>query len=104
MLLFDGPKKHNIMGNEFYFRFSMWNKRIQDCWWYDFTINWKFFESRQMFLELFRILTGENAKINEFPWTASLVRKRFFGGYSPYCGGTLVNNLYVVTASHCVDG
>jgi len=40
----------------------------------------------------------------DLPWTALLYRRGFFGGRSPYCGATLINNLYVLTASHCVDG
>lgn len=53
-----------------------------------------------------RIVNGEPAKINEYPWTAALLRKSWLGtvSKSAYCGGTLINDRYVVTASHCVDG
>jgi secreted trypsin-like serine protease len=52
-------------------------------------------------------VNGEPAQISEIPWTVGLVRAGFFGfgaGRKPFCGGTLINNLYVATASHCVDG
>jgi len=54
-----------------------------------------------------RIVNGTAAKIDDIPWTVGLGRVGFFGfgaSKKPYCGGTLINNLYVVTASHCVDG
>ncbi|KAL0881591.1 hypothetical protein ABMA27_001420 [Loxostege sticticalis] len=46
-----------------------------------------------------RIVGGEEAGINEFPWMARLTYfKRF------YCGGMLINDRYVLTAAHCVKG
>ncbi|OXA43669.1 mite allergen Der p 3 [Folsomia candida] len=51
-----------------------------------------------------KIVGGEDARINDLPWTALLYKRGFFGGRSPYCGGTLINSLYVLTAAHCVDG
>ncbi|CAG7717287.1 unnamed protein product [Allacma fusca] len=52
-----------------------------------------------------KIVGGELAYIREYPWTVALVRYSSFGGSKrPFCGGTLINNRYVLTASHCVDG
>ncbi|XP_021962868.1 trypsin-1 [Folsomia candida] len=53
-----------------------------------------------------RIVGGEPAKINEYPWTVALLRKNWLGivSITAFCGGTLINDRYVVTASHCVDG
>ena len=47
-----------------------------------------------------RIVGGSTAKHGDWPWQAML-RSSF--GY-PYCGGTLVNPFWIVTATHCVNG
>ena len=51
-----------------------------------------------------RIVGGDPARINQLPWTAALVRGGINTIGRPYCGATLINSRYVVTASHCVDG
>lgn len=49
--------------------------------------------------EVSRIVGGDEAGTNEFPWMARLSYfKRF------YCGGMLINDRYVLTAAHCVKG
>ena len=47
-----------------------------------------------------RIVNGEEATPHEFPWIVSMI---FPDGYW-FCGGTILTEDYVVTASHCVDG
>ncbi|XP_033627170.1 serine protease hepsin-like [Asterias rubens] len=46
-----------------------------------------------------RIVGGEDAVRGAWPWQAQL----FFSGYFT-CGGTLVDNKYVVSAAHCFEG
>lgn len=46
-----------------------------------------------------RIVGGDKAKVNEFPWMARL---SYFNRF--YCGGMLINDRYVLTAAHCVKG
>lgn len=54
-----------------------------------------------------KIVGGKLAYIRDYPWTVALIKKNYagFGGVNrPFCGGTLINNRYVLTASHCVYG
>ncbi|XP_055679941.1 venom protease-like [Lutzomyia longipalpis] len=46
-----------------------------------------------------RIVGGQAAGVNEFPWMARL---SYFNRF--YCGGMLINDRYVLTAAHCVKG
>uniref|UniRef100_A0A0K8TZL4 Transmembrane protease serine 3 n=1 Tax=Bactrocera latifrons TaxID=174628 RepID=A0A0K8TZL4_BACLA len=46
-----------------------------------------------------RIVGGTVVQTNKYPWTAQILMRGFL-----YCGGTLINNLYVLTAAHCVTG
>ncbi|KAK6627827.1 hypothetical protein RUM44_010306 [Polyplax serrata] len=46
-----------------------------------------------------RIVGGKPTQVNEYPWMALLMYNKKF-----YCGGSLINTRYVLTAAHCVDG
>ncbi|CAL8100373.1 unnamed protein product [Orchesella dallaii] len=48
-----------------------------------------------------RVVGGTTALKFEFPWMVALVFKGSGYERSPFCGGALVNNLYVISAAHC---
>ncbi|TMW44576.1 hypothetical protein DOY81_010344 [Sarcophaga bullata] len=47
-----------------------------------------------------RIVGGTQVRQNKYPWTAQLVKGRHYPRL--FCGGSLINDRYVLTASHCV--
>lgn len=48
-----------------------------------------------------RIINGQLAATNQFPWHVSL-QGVLANGQSTLCGGALISNAYVLTAAHCV--
>ncbi|KAK5650379.1 hypothetical protein RI129_001408 [Pyrocoelia pectoralis] len=46
-----------------------------------------------------RIVGGVETQVNEYPWMVVLLNGGRF-----YCGGSAINNKYVLTAGHCVNG
>ncbi|XP_011189198.1 serine protease easter [Zeugodacus cucurbitae] len=50
-----------------------------------------------------RIFGGSETLIDEFPWTAMLVYENRDLVKSTYCGGSLINTFFVLTAASCVD-
>jgi len=50
-----------------------------------------------------RIVGGNIARQNQFPYQAALLSFLTSVGGNALCGGSLVNNRMIVTAAHCVD-
>ena len=58
------------------------------------------------FLERFsgvadKIVGGEDVEIEDYPWQISLQLSPAYGG-GHFCGGTIINREWIVTAAHCV--
>uniref|UniRef100_A0A182QL12 CLIP domain-containing serine protease n=1 Tax=Anopheles farauti TaxID=69004 RepID=A0A182QL12_9DIPT len=51
-----------------------------------------------------RIFGGNLTQVDEFPWTALIQYDEGDGNFNFYCGGSLINERYVVTAAHCLIG
>lgn len=45
-----------------------------------------------------RIIGGKKAAVNQWPWMAGLIVD------NKLCGGSLINEQFIVTAAHCVHG
>jgi len=51
-----------------------------------------------------RIVGGEVAAIDEYPWLAIIEYSGIKGRILTSCAGSLISNRYVLTAGHCVNG
>lgn len=46
---------------------------------------------------------GEETVDGEYPWMISIRRRIAMGGSSHHCGGSIIDNHWILTAAHCVD-
>ena len=51
-----------------------------------------------------RIVGGEDAVKGELGWQVGLIYDPNIWKVSVYCGGTLINEQWVMTAAHCTEG
>lgn len=49
-----------------------------------------------------RVAGGDETGVFEFPWMALLRYRDFEGGIVDGCGGSLINDRYVLSAAHCL--
>lgn len=49
------------------------------------------------------IIGGEDANISNFPFYARLIVTDFARLYGDFCGGSILNSRYILTAAHCLD-
>ena len=50
-----------------------------------------------------RIVGGTTAIAKSWPWQAMLMYQRDNGEWKQFCGGSLVDTEWVLTAAHCVN-
>ncbi len=59
--------------------------------------------TREIDSETSRVLNGRVAKEGAWPWQVALLKKGQKPGYvSQFCGGSMIQNKWVLTAAHCV--
>ncbi|MAQ47304.1 MAG: hypothetical protein CMD27_00295 [Flavobacteriales bacterium] len=50
------------------------------------------------------IVGGVDADIQDYPYQVALGGAGWGGGFSPYCGASIINEYWILTAAHCVQG
>ena len=50
------------------------------------------------------IVGGNDANIQDYPYQVALLSITSWGGSYAYCGGSIINEYWILTAAHCVVG
>ncbi len=53
--------------------------------------------------KLFRVVGGIKAEKHEFPWIVSIQKRDNYANYRHFCGGSIINDYFVITAAHCAE-
>ena len=58
----------------------------------------------QLLLSQADIVGGDDADIQDYPYQAALLNTGGWGGGYAYCGASIINEYWILTAAHCVEG
>ena len=55
-----------------------------------------------MFVTAEKIINGQLATVGQFPWQVAIISTGFFK--NGVCGGSLISDVWILTAAHCLIG